>query len=189
MPVSGSMLVVDNGSSYTDDLAAVLEEFGCTYRRMIPSEISAGELPAYGGFILSGRKRNDRLVNEVNSKIVRHAVSSGAKLLGICYGAEIMALCMGGTIRRSEVPQRNVRCTVVVSKSTPITPDAGASMDVFESHAYEISRLPRSFESVGGSADCRHEIIRYGGSHVYGTQFHPEMSRDGRRMVERFCGL
>ena len=183
------MLVVDNGSSYTDDLAAVLEGFGCAYRRMIPSEISAGELPAYGGFILSGRKRNDRLVNEVNSKIVRHAVSAGAKLLGICYGAEIMALCMGGTIRRSEVPQRNVRCTVVVSKPTPITPDAGASMDVFESHAYEISRLPGPFESVGGSADCRHEIIRHVGRHVYGTQFHPEMSRDGRRMVERFCGL
>lgn len=183
------MLVVDNGSSYTDDLAAVLEKFDCPYRRVIPSEISAEELPTYGGFILSGRKRNDRLVNEVNSRVVRHAVSSGAKLLGICYGAEIMALCMGGTIRRSEVPQRNMRCAVVVSKPTPITPDAGASMDVFESHTYEISRLPPAFESVGGSPDCRHEIIRYKGRDVYGTQFHPEMSRDGRRMVERFCGL
>ncbi len=183
------VLVVDNGSSYTDDLAAVLEKFGCAYRRVIPSEISAGDLPAYGGFILSGRKRNDRLVNEVNSRVVRHAVSSGAKLLGICYGAEIMALCMGGTIRRSEIPQRNVRCAVKVSGATPITPDAGASIDVFESHAYEISRLPPAFESVGGSHDCRHEIIRYKGRDVYGTQFHPEMSRDGRLMVERFCGL
>lgn len=184
------MLVVDNGSSYTDDLAAVLEKFGCAYKRMIPSEILAEEVSKYGGFILSGRKRNDRLVNEVNSRIVRHAASTaGAKLLGICYGAEIMALCMGGTIRRSEIPQRNVRCTVKVSRATPITPDAGTSIDVFESHTYEISQLPDTFESVGGSPDCRHEIIRYKDRDVYGTQFHPEMSRDGRRMVERFCGL
>ena len=189
------LLVVDNGSSYTGDLLALLEGLDVQYKKVISSEfdpddlsLQTGQDNSRGGIILSGRKRNDRLMNRVNSKIIRRAVDARIKLLGICYGAEIMALSLGGTIARSAAPQRNVHTVVNVTRDTPLA-DAGSALDVFESHSYEISRLPSMLESIGGSAECRHEIIRYGDRHVYGTQFHPEMSRDGRRIIERFCGL
>lgn len=193
------LLVVDNGSSYTGDLLALLEGLDVSYKKVIPSEIDLDVL--FGqytdgknkkhdrdGIILSGRKRNDRIMNQVNSKIVKHAIDAKIKLLGICYGAEIMALSLGGTIVKSAAPQRNVHTVVNVTKDTPLA-TAGSKLDVFESHSYEISKLPSAFESVGGSAECQHEIVRYGSIHVYGTQFHPEMSRDGRRIIERFCQL
>lgn len=181
------LVIIDNGSSYTGDLAALLDGLGASYSRVLPSEFSLETLPRYDGIILSGRKRNDALVNKVNSKIVRYAVDSNVKLLGICYGAEITALALGGAIRRSDAPQKNVRTTVEIHKSIPIADSGSAS--VFESHGYEISRLPDALEAVGGSAECKYEIIKYRGRHVYGTQFHPEMSRDGRGMIERFCQL
>lgn len=189
------LLVVDNGSSYTGDLLALLEGLDVQYKKVIPSEfdpddlsLQTGQDNSRGGIILSGRKRNDRLMNRVNSKIIRRAVDARINLLGICYGAEIMALSLGGTIARSAAPQRNVHTVVNVTRDTPLA-DAGSALDVFESHSYEISQLPDMLESIGGSAECQHEIIRYGDRHVYGTQFHPEMSRDGRRIIERFCGL
>lgn len=187
-----SLLVVDNGSSYTGDLVALLEGLmggtGGSVRRAVPSELSLGAISGYDGIILSGRRRGDRLMNAVNSRVVSHVVRHGrAKLLGICYGAEITALALGGTIRRCAAPRKNARVSVTVSRDTPIA--AAGAVDVFESHAYEIARLPDVLEGVAGSAECRYEIVRHRGMDVYGTQFHPEMSRDGRRMVERFCRM
>ena len=183
------MLVVDNGSSYTGDLTALLDGLGCPYRRVIPSDLAGAldTLPTYDGIILSGRKRNDRTMNMTNSKVIRYAAESDTKLLGICYGAEIMALALGGTVRRSDSPQKNTHISVNVTKDTPISP-AGL-ISVFESHRYEVSRLPPPLEAVGSSETCRYEIIRHAGKKMYGAQFHPEMSRDGRAMIERFCRL
>ena len=165
---------------------ALLDGLGQSHRRIMPSELALETLPRYGGIILSGRKRNDGVVNRVNSKVVIHAIKYNVKLLGICYGAEIMALCLGGAIKRSDVPQKNVHAAVHVDVDTLLT-SAGSILNVFESHGYEISRLPDGLEAVGGSEQCRYEIIKYRKGHIYGTQFHPEMSRDGRVLVERFC--
>lgn len=180
---------MDNGSSYTDDLVALLDALHVSMERLVPSEIDLNGrgLFRYGGIILSGRRRNDRLVNRVNSVMVRYAVGSGTKLLGICYGAEILALSLGGSIRRSDTPQKNVHGSVRISGETLITPDVGSVMDVFESHEYEIYRLPPVLAAVADSAGCRYEIVRHRRCNVYGTQFHPEMSRDGHDLVARFC--
>lgn len=187
LPPPRPTLVVDNGSSYTDDLIEVLDGLAVQYRRVMPADLNMATLPGYGAFVLSGRKRNSRLMNAVNSGVVRHAVSAGTKLLGICYGAEIMALALGGTIRRSSVQQKNVRVTVQVTGQIPVAPRG--PMDVFESHAYEVSCLPPQMASVAASEGCRCEIIRHATRDMYGTQFHPEMSRDGRALIGRFCRL
>ena len=194
---AGPLLVVDNGSAYTDDLVEVLDRLVLDgsgsgsgsggSKRIAPADLDLGGLSGYGGFVLSGRRRNARLANAVNSKVVHHALATGTKLLGICYGAEIMALALGGTIVRSPVRRRGAHVMVRITEPTPIAPVG--TMDVFESHGYEISRMPPPLGAVGESAECRYEIIRYAGRHMYGTQFHPEMSGDGRGLLARFCML
>lgn len=182
-----SLVIIDNGSSYTDDLIALLDGLDVSHHRVIPSEFGLATLSRYTGVILSGRKRNDQLMNKINSKIIQHAITKNVKLLGICYGAEIMALTLGGAIRQSNTPQKNVHTTVEVHKDIPIVKKG--LINVFESHGYEISRLPDTFDAIGDSTQCKYEIIKYQDKHVYGTQFHPEMSRDGRSMIEQFCQL
>ena len=53
-------------------------------------------------FFLEEEKMKKR-VNEINSKIVTYCIKNDAKLLGICYGAEILALTLGGTIRKTSL--------------------------------------------------------------------------------------
>ena len=60
---------------------------------------------------------------------------------------------------------------------------------VFESHGFEISKLPHSLISIADSKNCKHEIIQYDGKFIFGTQFHPEMTSDGKDLIHKFCFL
>ena len=105
--------------------------------------------------------------------------------MGICYGAEILALTLGGTIRRLALPQK---CTekINIQRENPLSND---TLQVFESHGFEISKLPNILVVIGESKNCKFEIIQYDKKPIFGTQFHPEMSSDGQNIIEKFCSL
>ena len=174
------ILAVDNGSSYTPALADYLQHAG------IPCNIrpfdDIGNIAVYSHYILSGRRRNDVQMNRHNAAVIRHALGHGKPLLGICYGAELLALVSGGTIRRMAAPAKGPESVRVIREN----PLCSGDVDVYESHAYEISSLPQPLSRLAGSAGCRNEIIQYGDLHVYGTQFHPEMTQGGRDILSRF---
>ena len=104
------------------------------------------------------------------------------RLLGICYGAEILTLTLGGTIKKSISPQKGCQ-KVTISKKNPLY---AGTIDVFESHQYEISKLGESLQSLAYSDSCLHEIIHVKDSNIFGTQFHPEMTSDGKVLIENF---
>lgn len=181
------LYVLDNGSEFTPELVGMLGSAGAAFGVRTPGDPDAWDAALRAGsYILSGRRRNDSAMNVLNSRIIRHAAASGRPLLGICYGAEMLALSSGGTIRRMPEPHRGGE-RVEVELGSPLCP-AGASVHVREQHRYEIARLG-GLSRLGGSARCANEIVRLGGTHAYGTQFHPEMTPDGRRMLERFAAL
>ena len=97
------LLLVDNGSVFTKDIANTLSNSDVKFEQKTFDEISLDEIRKYDSFILSGRRQNDLQMNAKNSKIILYAVNEKKKLLGICYGAEILALALGGTIRKSSV--------------------------------------------------------------------------------------
>ena len=181
------ILVLDNGSEFTPEIAAALAAAGARFESRAAADPGAWDAAlSAASYILSGRRRNDRAMNALNSRIIRHAVASRRPLLGICYGAEMLALSSGGTIRRMPEPHRGGE-RVEVEFGSPLCP-AGASVHVREQHRYEIARLG-GLSRLGGSARCANEIVRLGDTNAYGTQFHPEMTPDGRRMLERFAAL
>ena len=95
------LLVVDNGSIYTKNLINFLIKKNISFEKQTPHLLNLNLLENYDYFILSGRRRNEKKINEVNSKIIKHCIQNNQKLLGICYGAEILALTLGGTIRKT----------------------------------------------------------------------------------------
>ncbi len=177
------LLLVDNGSVFTKDIANTLSNSDVKFALKSFDEISTDEIDNYDSFILSGRRNNDSQMNAKNSKIILHAVNEKKKLLGICYGAEILALALGGTIRKSSV----------IRGEQEITSDENSLCDgkktVFESHSYEISKLGNSLNCIGESENCKNEIIKHKELSIYGTQFHPEMTKDGQTMIEKFAKL
>ena len=84
------LLLVDNGSVFTKDIAQTLSNSDVKYEQKSFSEINPDEIEQFDSFILSGRRQNDSEMNAKNSKIVLHAVKKKKKLLGICYGAELL---------------------------------------------------------------------------------------------------
>ena len=176
---------MDNGSIYTKNLVNFLYEKKIEFISQKFDEVNLSDMQKFYSFILSGRRTNDRKMNAINSKIIKHAVSEKKPLLGICYGAEILAITLGGTIKKSDKHVRGEE-TVVVENKNEI---CDGEMGVTESHKYEISQLGPEIHSLASSKSCKYEIVKHNSLNIFGTQFHPEMSNDGQTMIEAFLSL
>ncbi len=96
-----------------------------------------------------------------------------------------MALTLGGTIRKIESFQKGNEKIEILQDNLIVN----NSLNVFESHRYEISKLPNMLIPIGKSDNCKYEIIQHVEKLIFGTQFHPEMSLDGNDLIENFCSL
>ena len=179
------LLVVDNGSIYTQNLIDFLKNEKISFEKITPKNLSLDLLDKYEAFILSGRRKNEKKINEINSKIIIHSIKNNKKLLGICYGSEILSLTLGGTIRKLQSPQKGM-VEIAIQIKNDLTNN---KITVFESHGFEISKLPKSLVPLASSKNCKYEIIQYKGKPIFGTQFHPEMSPNGKNLIAKFCFL
>jgi GMP synthase (glutamine-hydrolysing) len=179
------LLVVDNGSVYTSSLLECMKNLGVDFEHHVFSKVSQTNLDNYSSIILSGRRKNDIQMNAINSKLILHSLDKGKPLLGICYGAEILALTLGGTIKKMTSPRHGLHQVQTITSN----PLCNGKIDAFESHSYMVSKLSSSFTQIASSDDCKFEIFQYGSKNVFGTQFHPEMSVDGRSLLEKFSTI
>lgn len=179
------LLLVDNGSIYTKNITNFLSTKNIPYTILSYDDVVLEELGKFQSFILSGRRKNNKEMNAVNSKIITHAVSNDKPLLGICYGAEILALTVGGTIRKMETLQKG-NSKVMIVRENPL---CNGTIEVYQSHSFEISQLGKSFTQIAKSESCNYEIIQYQNSRIFGTQFHPEMTQDGLGLIGNFLLL
>jgi GMP synthase (glutamine-hydrolysing) len=152
---------------------------------MTYDEIEISKLSKFNSFILSGRRSNDKEMNQLNSKIIKMAISEKKSLLGICYGAEIMGLTLGGTIRKTNSLQKGEQKIQVLQNNPLCTKE----INVFESHHFELAKLPTTISTIAKSQNCEHELIQYQEFNIFGTQFHPEMTKDGQELIKQFCNL
>ncbi len=179
------LLVVDNGSVYTSTLLDFLYNKKFDFIMKSNSKLELNELDNFNSFILTGRRQNEQKMNRINSQIILHAISEKKNLLGICYGAEILALTLGGTIKKSPSLIKGDETVIVSKKNTLID----GNLAVFQSHRYEISKLGEKLENLASSQTCKHEVVKHNELNIFGTQFHPEMTRDGKTLVESFVNL
>ena len=176
---------MDNGSIYTKNLINFLSEKKTEFISKKFDEVNLSDIQQFNSFILSGRKKNDRKINVLNSKIIKYAISEKKLLLGICYGAEILAITLGGTIKKSDKHVGGQE-TIVIEKENEI---CRGEIDVTESHNYEISQLGNELHNLASSKSCKYEIVKHNDLNIFGTQFHPELSSDGQSMIQAFLSL
>jgi len=191
-----TILVVDNLSPFTSDIVTCLGKLGANYVAIKSSRLDlpdndSGNNFSYDRVILSGRRKNDREINFVNSRIIRQCFKYNIPLLGICYGAEILVLTLGGTIRKMTRPVQD-SISIKVSKSDSILSviRADKTLFVYESHRYCVAKLPEGFESLASSSECEHEAFSHKEKKMFGTQFHPEKSgADGMNILSKFLSI
>ena len=179
------LLVIDNGSIFTREIIKILSENQTKYSISTFDKVVQQNLNEFDSYILSGRRKNDKQMNALNSEIINHAISENKSLLGICYGAEILALTLGGTIRKLDGVVKGLH-TVDITKQNSLSEK---EIQVYQSHSYEIAKLGSQLQSFASSNSCQHEIIKHHILPIYGTQFHPEMSEDGKKLIQAFVDL
>ena len=176
---------MDNDSIFTKNLVNFLSEKKIKFISKKFDGVNLSDMQQFNSFILSGRRKNNRKMNAVNSKIIKFAISEKKSLLGICYGAEILALTLGGTVKKSDKHVRGQE-TVVIEKENEI---CSGEIDITESHNYEISQLGNQLHSLASSKSCKYEIVKHNNLNIFGTQFHPEMSNDGQSIIQAFLSI
>lgn len=179
------LLIVENGSVYTKFLLDFLAEKNIVYDVLTFDKIVLSSLNKYSSIILSGRRKNNSLMNSINSKIIKYSVTEKKPLLGICYGAEILALTLGGTLKKMDVIHKRNQ-EIEILKTNPL---CSGKINVFENHSYLISKIDNNFTQIAKSDVCDFEIIQYDNLNIFGTQFHPEMSNDGKLLLEKFVSI
>ncbi|MEM4251974.1 MAG: gamma-glutamyl-gamma-aminobutyrate hydrolase family protein [Candidatus Nitrosotenuis sp.] len=179
------LLLVDNGSVFTGNIAEFLALKKIKFQLVPFDRLYEDDFAKFNSFILSGRRTNNQQMNAINSKLINHSIYEKKPLLGICYGAEILALTVGGTIRKMNAVQKGPG-TIKTIRENPL---CSGMINVYQSHSYEISQLGKHLVHLGESANCRYELIQYKDSEIFGTQFHPEMTDDGLKIIENFASL
>ena len=97
----------------------------------------------------------------------------------------MLALTLGGTIKKMSASRHGLH-EIDITQSNPL---CSGKIKGFESHSYMVSKLNSSFTQIASSFECKFEIFQYDDKNVFGTQFHPEMSSDGKALLERFCSI
>lgn len=133
------------------------------------------------GIILGGGPTLDRAGN------CNRYLDLGLPVLGICLGLHIIAKKFGGDVHQGSRGGYG-HIEVEICEQNDILAGYPQKIDVWASHADEVSRIPEGFTCLARSAVCSAEAIAHSGKHIYGLQWHPEVSHtfEGKRVFENF---
>lgn len=142
-----------------------------------PSRI-AGECR---GIILGGGPTIERAGN------CSQYLDLGLPVLGICLGLHIIAIKFGGEVHQGTRGGYGA-VEIEICKHDDILTGYPDKISVWASHADEISRIPEGFTCLAQSTICSAEAIALPSKHIYGLQWHPEVSHtfEGKRIFENF---
>jgi GMP synthase (glutamine-hydrolysing) len=111
----------------------------------------------------------------------------GLPVLGICLGLHVIAREFGGTVTKGRLGGYGPVEVEIVEHDEILT-GYPSRIRVWASHADEVTGLPSRAVRLAGSSVCANEAIAIPDLHIYGLQWHPEVSHteNGRYVYENF---
>jgi GMP synthase (glutamine-hydrolysing) len=142
-----------------------------------PEEIASG----CRGIILGGGPTMERAGN------CRRYLDLGLPVLGICLGMQAMALARGGSVSPGSMGGYGLVEVEIVDPDEILWGYPHVT-NVWASHMDEVTRLPEGFTLLASSRICEIEAMANPKEHLYGVQWHPEVSHtvDGKLTFENF---
>lgn len=117
------------------------------------------------------------------------AVRAAARpALGICAGFQLQAMFAGGTVAPAATPERGL-LPIEVHDRSDLFREVREDPLVFHDHTDEIAELPDGFRVLASSAACAVQAFADPARRWWGTQFHPEESPGGERILRTFLEL
>ncbi len=176
-------LVVNFGGQYAHLITRRVRERGIYAEIVQPEDVeAAAEAPDVKAIILSGGPSS--VYHEGASDVSDKIFHLGKPILGICYGHQLIARKLGGVVMRGKGEYG--RTLMRLLERDPVFDGWNAEEIVWMSHGDYVKEPPPGFVVLAVSENGYIAAMRKG--HIYGVQFHPEVSHTakGGLLLENF---
>jgi GMP synthase (glutamine-hydrolysing) len=173
-----TIVVLDYGSQTAQLIARRVRDLG-VYSELLPWNTPTENIARLHpkGIILSGGPAS---VYEPNAPTLsRTLLDNGLPVLGICYGMQLMAHTLGGQVAPSTHREYGP-AEVEIHSDAPLWNSLPGSLDVWMSHGDRIEAPPPGFVPLAHTANSPVAAMGNVERHLYGIQFHPEVSHTPR---------
>jgi GMP synthase (glutamine-hydrolysing) len=187
------VVILDFGSQYTQVIARRIRECN-VYSVILRYDTPASEIAALDakGIILSGGPASvfDRKAPKPDKAIF----DLGIPVLGICYGLQLMGHFLGGKVEKGLKREYGKGTLRVKDSFCPLFANLPEKLQVWNSHADRLTKLPRGFKAVAATENSAYAAFEDRGRKLFGLQFHPEVAHtpQGREILGNFvhniCG-
>jgi GMP synthase (glutamine-hydrolysing) len=184
------IFVVDNGGQWTHREWRTLRDLDIE-TKIIPNttEFDNVLMEKLDGLVLSGGAPrvglNDNLGNS-GQYLERLKIP----ILGICAGHQFMGRFFGGKVSESKLPEFG-KIELTITKNDIIFEKVPKKSVVWLSHNDEVSMLPKDFEILASSENCKIQAMKKKSEPFYGLQFHPEVEHTeyGEQIFKNFVKI
>jgi GMP synthase (glutamine-hydrolysing) len=182
--------VVDNGGQWTHREWRTLRDLDVE-TKIIPNSIDFLDIlrENLDGLVLSGGAprvgMNDNLGNSGT-----FLEKADFPVLGICAGHQFMGRFFGGEVTESEIPEFG-KIELTIIKDNKLFSKVPKKSIVWLSHNDEVSKLPKDFELLASSKNCKIQAMKHRNGKFYGLQFHPEVEHTeyGEQIFRNFVSI
>ncbi len=179
--------ILDFGSQYTQLIARKIRELH-VYSEIYPYfiDISILKKNPPKGIILSGGP--DSVLNKNAPTISKDIFKLSIPILGICYGSQLLTKLMGGKVGNSARAEFGNTIVEIQHKNDLFygLPD---KLITWMSHHDIIEKMPDGFQLAAVSPGQKIAAICNEKKHIYGLQFHPEVTHtvNGKDILHNFA--
>lgn len=135
---------------------------------------------AFDGYIITGSPASvqgrDAWILKL-LEFIRETEARKVPQFGACFGHQALALALGGDVQRSPKGWGLGTSLTVFDRFAPWMEPRRETVRLYSAHQEQVTRLPDAAEVLGGDDFCPIGAFRIG-SHVFTTEFHPEMTPD-----------
>jgi len=167
--------VIDNGGQWTHREWRTLRDLDVD-TKIVPNTTPHEDVVKddIDGLVLSGGA--PRIGIETNlGNCAEYLEKADFPVLGICAGHQYMARFFGGNAEPSKVPEFGKIELALLSKDNELFDGVPEKSIVWESHNDEVTVLPKDFELLAKSENCKIQAMQHKNKPLYGLQFHPEV--------------
>lgn len=178
------ILIGDCGSSKTPEIRKILDEYvDCEVIPLLDIDIELTK--GYEGIVLSGapilltEEKTDQYIQ--NTEWIKEIK---IPILGICFGHQLIALQYGGFVKKMK--EDRAFQDIEIFEESPLFKRLPRIIQMQEDHC-EFASVPQNFKLLASSDTCFNEAMQHNELHIYGVQFHPEVSGlQGSLLFENF---